>query len=66
LQTTSITLPLTDAARSWFQGSDSAPYGGQFTLTIPFTVNGSATAVGSVSVVLANASGNSPAATAGF
>ena len=35
LQTTSVTVPLTDASNSWFQNASSDPYGGQFILTLP-------------------------------
>jgi hypothetical protein len=60
LQTTSVTVPLTDAANAWFQAASSDQYGGQFVLTLPFTVTGGATgAVGSVSVTLTNTAGTS-------
>lgn len=60
LQTTSATVTLTDAANSWFQGGTSAQYGSQFILTLPFNVsNGSASAIGSVSVQLVNSVGTS-------
>jgi hypothetical protein len=64
LQTAQLTIPLSDAAQQWFQGSDSQPFGGQFTLTLPFSVQGDASAVGSVSVILSNTAGDSPAASA--
>jgi hypothetical protein len=60
LQTTDVTVPLTSAASTWFQGSTSAQYGGQFILTLPFSVsNGGAGAIGSVSVTLTNSVGTS-------
>jgi hypothetical protein len=63
LQTTSLTVSLTSAATTWFQSNTSDQYGGQFTLTLPFTVtDGSASAVGSVSVQLVNSQGASASA----
>jgi large repetitive protein len=60
LQTTSVTVPLTAAANTWFQAASSDQYGGQFVLTLPFTVTGGAAgAVGSVSVTLTNSVGTS-------
>jgi hypothetical protein len=65
LQTTSLTVSLTSAATTWFQSSTSDQYGSQFILTLPFTVtNGSASAIGSVSVQLVNSQGNSTSASA--
>jgi large repetitive protein len=65
LQTTSLTVSLTSAAATWFQGSTSDQYGGQFILTLPFTVtDGSASAIGSISVQLVNDQGTSTAASA--
>ena len=65
LQTTSLTVSLTSAATTWFQSGTSDQYGSQFTLTLPFTVtNGSASAIGSVSVQLVNSQGNSASASA--
>jgi large repetitive protein len=67
LQTTSLTVSLTSAAASWFESSTSDQYGGQFVLTLPFTVsNGSASAIGSVSVQLVNSQGASTSADATF
>ncbi len=65
LQTTSLTVPLSSYAASWFAGSASDQYGSQFTLTLPFTVsNGDASAIGSVSVQLVNTKGTSTLASA--
>jgi hypothetical protein len=61
LQTSQLTVPLTDAARQWFEDAGSAQYGSQFTIVEPFSVQGSAGAVGSVTVTLSNAEGSSPA-----
>src|SRR5262249_50967619 len=57
LQTTLITVSLSDAAKSWFQDPGSAAFGGQFGLTLPFTFQGSVS-ITSVSVVLSNGSGD--------
>jgi len=65
LQTTSLTVSLTSAAATWFQSSTSDQYGSQFILTLPFTVtDGSASAIGSISVQLVNDQGTSAAASA--
>jgi len=59
VQTTSVTIQLGDAAGAWFGSGGSAAYGGQFTLTLPFTVQGGMAALDSVAVVLANSVGAS-------
>jgi len=65
LQTTTLTVSLTSAATAWFQSSASDQYGSQFILTLPFTVtDGSASAIGSVSVQLVNTQGTSTSASA--
>jgi hypothetical protein len=67
LQTTSLTVSLTSAAATWFQDTGSDQYGGQFILTLPFSVtDGSASAVGSVSVQLVNSVGTSTPISAAF
>jgi hypothetical protein len=66
VQTPQATVQLGDAARAWFQGPDSAAYGGQFTLTIPFTVTGGTNALSSVAVVLGNGAGASPESSAQY
>jgi len=67
LQTTSAIIDLTAVGKQWFQGSSSAQYGSQFVLVMPFTATqGSISAVGSVSVVLKNSTGASPASSASF
>jgi hypothetical protein len=61
LGSTSATVSLTSAFTAWYQSSTSAPYGSNFSLTIPFTIaNGtSAAPLASVSVMLTNSQGNS-------
>ncbi len=60
LQNQSVQVPLAEVAKGWFQDGKSAPYGSQFTLTLPFTFQGSVS-ISSVSVVLVNGSGQSQA-----
>jgi hypothetical protein len=60
LQTSEVTVPLTDGAQAWFASGASTAFGGQFTLTLPFSVvGGAASVVDSVTVTLTNAIGNS-------
>ena len=67
LETTSVIVPLTDAANTWFQAASADQYGGQFILTLPFSVTGGgAGAVGSVSVTLTNSVGTSKSMSAGL
>jgi len=67
LTTTSLTISLSNVASTWFAGSSSDQYGGQFVLTLPFMVStGSASAIGSVSVQLVNSTGTSSSASASF
>jgi Putative Ig domain len=55
-----ITVPLTSAYAAWFGNAASNATGGQFKLTMPFTVTlGSASAVTKVSISLTNAKGAS-------
>jgi hypothetical protein len=66
LQTTELTVPLTAAVNSYFQGAGAAQFGGQFVLTVPFTIQGDTSTVTSVTVTLTNAAGTSQPATATF
>jgi hypothetical protein len=66
VQTSQVTIPLTDAAGTWFASAGSNPYGGQFTLTLPFTVSGGTASLDSVTVVLANQVGASQEASAQY
>lgn len=57
-----LTVPLTSAYATWFNSTTSNATGGQFKLTVPFSVTqGSATAVTRVSVTLTNNQGASGA-----
>jgi hypothetical protein len=57
-----ITVPLASAFTTWFSNSTSNATGGQFRLTVPFSVTGSATSITKVSVTLTNSKGASAAA----
>jgi len=58
LNNSQLTVPLSDLAKGWFQSADSATFGGQFALTMPFTFQGDVS-LSSISVVLSNGSGDS-------
>ncbi|MCI0419631.1 MAG: choice-of-anchor D domain-containing protein [Acidobacteria bacterium] len=61
-----VTVNVTSQFTTWYQSSASQPFGSQFRLSIPFTVQGDINAIGSVSVTLANAVGTSAPASANF
>ncbi len=58
-----FTVDVSSSSAAWFSTADGLTYGGAFSLTIPFTLTGSASAIQSVSVTLANSIGTSPAVT---
>jgi hypothetical protein len=64
LQTTSLTVTLDALFATYFGSAAAAPFGGQFTFTQPFTVNGNLQGVGSVTVTLTNRVGTSAPGTA--
>ncbi len=66
IQTTQANISLSGAAGTWFGSSQSSAYGGQFTLTLPFSVEGGTAPLSSVSVVLTNSVGSSPASSAAY
>lgn len=66
LQSSSFTVDVKAAFTQWFGSSASAAFGGQFVLSVPFTVQGSATAITSVSVTLTNSVGVSGSVSASF
>jgi hypothetical protein len=66
LATTQVTVNLAGDANTWYQGEASRPFGSQFTLTVSFTVQGSISAIGSVSVTLSNGEGTSAPSSASF
>ena len=62
LSQATLTVPLTSAFAVWFSNASSNNTGGEFKLTVPFSVTqGSATAITKVSVTLTNAQGTSAA-----
>lgn len=66
LQTTELTVPLTDGARTWYQSEQSRQFGSQFTLTQQFSVAGDTNAIASVTVTMTNEQGTSSAVSANF
>ena len=67
LQTTDVTESLSSVGSAWFTGSNSAQFGSQFILVLPFTASqGSVSAVASASVQLTNSTGTSGAVSAKF
>ncbi len=66
LQTTSLPLDVATRFGDWYRSSDAAPYGGAFTITVPFTVTGDLAAVRSLAVTLNNGDGASPAMSVNF
>lgn len=58
-------VSLSQPAAEWFSSNQSLPTGGSFHLTVPFTYSGNTSALGSVSVTLANSSGSSQSASGG-
>jgi len=65
IQTPQLTVPLGDVASKWFQSTPSATFGGQFSLTLPFTFSASVS-LSSVSVVVSNGSGDSAASSGNY
>jgi hypothetical protein len=61
LTTSEITLPVEDSFGRWFREPDSAPYGGQFTFSQQFTVQGDSGAISPLSVTLTNRLGSTTA-----
>jgi hypothetical protein len=55
----SATVNVASAIQSWFASPASIPFGGQFGLTLPFSVTGDPASVTSVAVVLTNGEGAS-------
>jgi len=61
LSQSDIAVPLTNAFTTWFSSVAANATGGNFRLTVPFTIQGDATAVNLTSVTLTNTRGSSPA-----
>jgi hypothetical protein len=66
LQTTQLTISLADSASNWYQSAASKLFGSQFTLVLPFTIQGNASDIGSVIASLANDVGSSQPVTVRF
>ena len=64
LQASTVTIPVDALFSQYYQSTASAPFGSQFTLTQPFTVQGGTTGIVSVSVTLSNRVGTSAAVSA--
>jgi hypothetical protein len=65
LNTREFTVSIADVAAAWYRSAASGRFGSLFMLRLPFTVQGASDAVGSVSVVLTNALGESQPVTSG-
>jgi hypothetical protein len=66
LQTVQTVVQLGDVARAWFSSGAATPFGGQFTLTLPFTFVGGTGGLDSVAVTLSNGAGNSQESSARY
>ena len=66
LDTNTVTLTLGPAAANWFQSQTGTSLGGQFRLSMPFTVQGEVSAIRSVAVTLTNGEGTSAASSVQF
>jgi hypothetical protein len=56
---TTFTIELGSLLSQWFSSSEGQSYGSLFSLTVPFSLSGSTSAIGSVSVTLTNSVGTS-------
>ena len=61
-----LNVDVGDPFTAWYQSAESQPFGSQFRLRVPFTVQGDINAISSVSVTLTNAAGTSEAVSANF
>jgi hypothetical protein len=66
LQTGTVTVAVDGPFTQWYASTASVLFGSQFTLTQPFTVQGSPSSIVSVSVTLVNSLGTSNAVSANF
>jgi hypothetical protein len=66
LQTTQLSVPVQSLFDAWYQDASSAQWGSQFTYTQHFQIQGTSTAVTSVTVTLGNAVGTSDPMTTSF
>jgi hypothetical protein len=61
LTTSTTTVNVAAAISAWFASAASNPFGGQFALTLPFTVSGDPANITGVSLILVNGEGPSTA-----
>jgi len=66
LQSSTVTVPLDSVFASWYGSPASTTFGSQFTMTLPFTLQGNSSSVNGLTVTLANSIGASAPATANF
>jgi hypothetical protein len=66
LRTSILTVPLSDVSNRWYQSPDSAQFGSQFVLVLPFTIQGSSNSIQSIGVELKNGEGTSPTVNTSF
>lgn len=67
VQTADLTVNLSSVASQWYSSTGSNPFGGQFLLVMPFTIQqGAANGLASVAVQVQNGQNTSAAATANF
>lgn len=67
VQTSDLTVPLSTAANQWYSGSASQPFGGQYQIVVPFTLQkGVVSGLASVSVELQNQQNTSAPVSASF
>ncbi|HWR53914.1 MAG TPA: putative Ig domain-containing protein [Bryobacteraceae bacterium] len=66
LQGSEFTVQVGSAFSTWFASEGARQFGGQFTYTQPFSVQGDSSAITSVTVTLTNSSGASQSVTATF
>ncbi|HTM47616.1 MAG TPA: Ig domain-containing protein, partial [Bryobacteraceae bacterium] len=66
LDTTEVNVPLDSVANAWYRSTASAQFGSQFSLTLPFTVQGDVNAIQSATLTVSNAEGASSALTVDF
>ncbi len=63
LKTTDVTVPLTTVFQAWYGSTASEAFGTNFMYTQPFTIDGNASDIASVTITLVNSSGPSAAST---
>jgi hypothetical protein len=67
LQTSDLSVNLAPQASQWYSGSTSTQFGGQFLVSVPFTLQqGAQSGLSTVSVQLQNGQSTSAPATAKF